>query len=97
MCITIVCFPGCDVIKFEINLIFLTKLFFYMTKKPRQKFKYLKNEKREGEIRWNEKVLFITFKGLFSRQKLFQAWECAFKPLGFHKLAKKKSEPYLNG
>ena len=31
MCIAIVCFPGCDVINFEINLIFLINLFFYMT------------------------------------------------------------------
>ena len=38
-------FPGCDVIKFEINLIFLFKPFFYMTKKSRQKIKYLGNEK----------------------------------------------------
>ena len=34
-----------DVIKFEINLIFLTKPFRYMTKKSRQKLKYLENEK----------------------------------------------------
>ena len=26
-CITIVCYPGCDVIKFEINPIFLTRIF----------------------------------------------------------------------
>ena len=37
MCIVIACFPGCDVISFEINLIFLIKLFFNMTKKSRQK------------------------------------------------------------
>ena len=43
MCITI-CFQGCDVIDFEIDIIFLIKLFFYMTKKSRQKFKYLQNE-----------------------------------------------------
>ena len=45
MCITIVCLPGCDVINFEINLVFLIKAFCYMTKKSRQKFKYLENEK----------------------------------------------------
>ena len=43
MCIAIVYFPGCDDINFEINLIFLIKLFFSMTKKSRQKLK--KNEK----------------------------------------------------
>ena len=45
LCITSVCLPGCDVINFEINLIFLIKSFFYMTKKSRQKFKYLDNKK----------------------------------------------------
>ena len=32
MCIAIVCFPGCDIKTFEINLLFLTKLFLYMAK-----------------------------------------------------------------
>ena len=45
MCIAIVCSPGCDVINFEISLIFLIKPFSCMTKKSRQKFKYLENEK----------------------------------------------------
>ena len=41
--ISVVCFPGGDVVSFEINLIFLIKRFFYMTKKSREKFKYLEN------------------------------------------------------
>ena len=45
MCILIVCQPGCDVTNFEINLIFLIKPFFHMTKQSRQPFKYLENEK----------------------------------------------------
>ena len=45
MCIVIVCKPGCDVIGFEISLIFLIKQFSYMTKKSRQKIKYLENVK----------------------------------------------------
>ena len=40
-----ICFPGGDIINFENNLIFLTKLFFYMTIKSRQKFKYPENKK----------------------------------------------------
>ena len=32
MCIAIVYYPGCGVMKFEINLIFLIKLFFYVAK-----------------------------------------------------------------
>ena len=45
MCLTIVCFSGCDVINFEIILIPPIKPFFYMTKTSRQKYKYLENEK----------------------------------------------------
>ena len=45
MCIAIVCEPGCDVINFEIKLIFLIKSFFYSTTKSRQKLKYLENGK----------------------------------------------------
>ena len=45
MCIAIACFPGCEVINFEINFIFLIKPFFYMTKNSKQKLKYLENEK----------------------------------------------------
>ena len=52
MCIVIVCYPGYDVINFEINLIFLIKPFLYMTKKSRQELKYLENK------------FFIIFKGL---------------------------------
>ena len=44
-CITIVCFSRFDVISFEIKLIFQPKLFFYMTKKSRQKYKYIENKK----------------------------------------------------
>ena len=51
MCIVIVCFPACDVIYFEINLIFLIKPFFDMIKKSRKKIKYFENEKRvSGKI-----------------------------------------------
>ena len=37
--------PSCDVINFEINLIFAIKQFFYMAKKSRQKFKYLEKQR----------------------------------------------------
>ena len=53
MCIAVLCFPDCNVITDEINLIFLMKLFFYMTKKSRQKSKYFDNEKKL--LRWNQK------------------------------------------
>ena len=71
MCITNVCYPGC-----EMNRIFLIKLFCYMTKKSRQKFKYLENKKSF----WDEiKSIFHHFQRAFNCQKLFQTWECAFK------------------
>ena len=60
ICITIVCYPGCDVIKSEISLIFLIKSFCCMTKKSRQKLKYL--EERVFDVKW--KAFFIIFKGL---------------------------------
>ena len=44
MFIAVVSEPGCDVINFEINLIFLIKPLFYQTKKSRQNFNYLANE-----------------------------------------------------
>ena len=44
MCIAIVCFPDCDIINFEINIISVIK-FLYMTKKSRKKIEYLENEK----------------------------------------------------
>ena len=46
MCIAIVCFLDCDVINFEINLIFLIKSFLCMIKKLRQRFQHLENEKK---------------------------------------------------
>ena len=49
MCITIVN-QAIDVIKLEIKIIFLIKLFCYMTKKSRQKFKYLV-KKRAFEVK----------------------------------------------
>ena len=45
MYIVIVCWPGCDIINFEFDLAFLIKPFFFITKKSRQKFKYLENKK----------------------------------------------------
>ena len=45
ICFTIICFPVYGIINYETNLSFLIKLFFYMTKKSGEEFKYLKNEK----------------------------------------------------
>ena len=61
MCIEIVCFPGCDAINFEINLNFLIKSFFYMTKKLRQIFKNVSRAKMSRE---QELLIFTNIKGL---------------------------------
>ena len=45
MCIAIVCFPGCDITDFEIDLIILIKPFFYLAKSSRESFKHLENKK----------------------------------------------------
>ena len=45
MYIAIARFLNSDVINFEITPISLRKLFFYFTKNPRHKFKYLEKEK----------------------------------------------------
>ena len=45
MCIAIACKPGCDVMIFEVDFIFLIKPFFQMTYISWQKPKYLENEK----------------------------------------------------
>ena len=67
MSIAILCKPGCDVINFEINLIFLFKPFFYITKKSRQK----------ELLRW-KKAFFIIFKGAI--QKNVRSKIVNFKP-----------------
>ena len=69
MCITIVCYPGCDVIKLEINRIFLIKPFCFMKKKSRQKLKYPENEKSFW-MKW--KAFFIIFKGLWVAKNCFR-------------------------
>ena len=45
MSTAIVCKPGCDVMNFAVNFIFLIKPFFLNDKKPWQKLKYIENKK----------------------------------------------------
>ena len=75
MCIAFVSQPGCAVINFEINLIFLIKLFYYINRKPRQKFNCFENKK--GAMKSN----FHHFQRAFTCQKLSQIWECTFNNL----------------
>ena len=62
MCIAIVYFPGYNIIYFEITPIFLIKPFFYLTKKSRQKCKYLENERSfKVGVSPFKKICFICF------------------------------------
>ena len=70
MCVVIFCKPGCDVINFEINLIFLIKPFFLHAKKSRQKFNYLENEKS-----FKDEIKSIIFEGLSLKQIKKICWE----------------------
>ena len=60
VCIVSICCPVCDVINFEINLSFLIKPFFYITKKSGQKCEYLKKKRA---LTWNKKHVSSLLKG----------------------------------
>ena len=70
------CYPGCEVKNFEINLIFLIKLLFCLTKKSREKVKYF--EKEKSFLKWNKKHFSSILKSI-QLLKLSQSWEFAFK------------------
>ena len=57
MCIAIVCFPGCDVISSEINLIFLIKPFSTSPNSPDKNLNLLRTKRPF-------KAFVIIFKGL---------------------------------
>ena len=61
MCIAIVCQPGCDIIDFKTNLIFLIKLFLYMTKKVKTKT-WISWERKEL-LRWSKNHFSSFLKG----------------------------------
>ena len=67
----------CDVINFEINLIFLIKSFFYMTKKSRQNLDILRM-KRAFKVK--KKHFLIIFKG-FSVAKFLNQVSVTMKEL----------------
>ena len=68
MCI-IVYFPSCEVINFEMNLIFLIKLFLYI---PKIQNKNLNTEEWKELLRWNKKHFSSFLKG-FQLPKLASA------------------------
>ena len=58
MFFAIVCSPGCDIINFKINTIFLIKSFFYIVKKSRENLNFLWT-KRVFKVK--KKVFLINF------------------------------------
>ena len=76
MCIAIVCFPDFGVINFEINVIPLIKPLLHVTKKSRQKLKFLEKKKHFYDKTWN---IFHHFSRAFNCTNLSQTWECYFK------------------
>ena len=82
MCIAIVCKPGCDVMNFEVNLIFLINLFFLNDQRVMTKT-WISWERKEL-LRWNRKH-FSSFFHHFSRAfnqanntNFFAGWESDF-------------------
>ena len=61
MCVVILCQPGCDVINFELNLIFLIKLFFLHVQKI--KTKKLGILRTKSAFKMDLKAFFIIFEG----------------------------------
>ena len=89
ICIAIVCFPGCDVINFEISLIFLIKPFFYMTKYSRQNLNILKT-KKAFQVK---KAFFIIFKGKSFAKNYLRPYSA---PLICFSLDEKRCNFYVN-
>ena len=64
MCIAIVCWPGCDVISFEINQSFLIRLFFLYDQNIKTKICMSQEEKEL--LKWNKKYVSSFFlKGFY--------------------------------
>ena len=78
ICMIIVSYPGCDVINFEINFIFLIKPFFSTW--PKSQDKNLNILKRKELLRWNKKHFSSIFKGLSLKQikTFFGRWEFVY-------------------
>ena len=61
MCIEIVCFPGCDVINFEINLVSLMYRFSTRLKSQDKNVNILRTKRA---FKGKQKAFFLIFKGL---------------------------------
>ena len=73
MCIAIVCKPGCDIMNFEVNLIFLIKPFFLHDQKVLTKTEI--SWGRKNLLRWNAKHFSSFLKSFQSRKKTKIFWK----------------------
>ena len=73
MCITIACKPGCDIMNFEVNLIFLIKPFFLHDQKVLTKTEI--SWGRKNLLRWNAKHFSSFLKSFQSRKKTKIFWK----------------------
>ena len=64
ICIAIVCYPGCDVIDFEINVFFLIEPFFSTWPKSHDKNLNILRTKR-AFLTWNKKLFSSFLKGFY--------------------------------
>ena len=78
MCIAIVCFPGCHVINFEINLIFLIKTYFYIATNQDKNLNILRT-KRVFKVK--RKAFSTTFKGLSVAKRCLRLQTAPLKAL----------------
>ena len=72
MCIGIICKPGCDVMNFEVNLIFLVKPFFLHNWKVVRKTGI--SWERKELLRWNRKHFPLLLKGFQSSKYITQTF-----------------------
>ena len=97
MSIAILGKPGCDVMNFEVNLIFLIKPFFVHDQSRDKKLNILRT-KRGAKI--NQKTFSITFKGLSIKQitQIFlesESLTLSEVPLNFDKVKKQSPRGVL--
>ena len=91
MCVVLVSWPGCDVMNFEITLMFLIKPFFLYSQK-------VKTKRTKRAFNMKLKTFFIILEGLSLKQiKLitFRRWESDFVKIKCPVLFKIGVQPWI--
>ena len=83
LCIAIVCLPACDVINFEINLIFLINRFSTWAKSQDRNLNILRTKRA---LKMTLKTFIIIIEGLSLKKIIFfERWEPNFQYSGKHR------------